>query len=66
MTSPQVSPGFQRMFAQNQLTVGVFFPIGLNLKYGERPAAEVLEEIGQEVLPVIQSTITSGGVYATH
>jgi luciferase-type oxidoreductase len=40
--------------------------VGLNLKYGERPAAEVLEEIGQEVLPIIQSTNTPGGVYATH
>lgn len=40
--------------------------IGLNLKYGERPATEVLEEIGQEILPILQSTHTSGGVYATY
>jgi len=29
--------------------------VGLNLKYGRRPAAEVLEEIGQEVLPLVQA-----------
>jgi luciferase-type oxidoreductase len=29
--------------------------VGLNLKYGERPAAEVLEEVGQEVLPHVQN-----------
>jgi len=33
-------------------TIGVNH-VGLNLKYGERPAAEVLEEIGQELLPHI-------------
>jgi len=29
--------------------------VGLNLKYGERPAAERLEEVGQEVLPYVQN-----------
>lgn len=31
--------------------------VGLNLKYGDRPAADVLEEVGQEVLPQVQSTV---------
>ena len=29
--------------------------VGLNLKYGERPAADVLEEVGQAVLPYVQN-----------
>ncbi|NJK61588.1 MAG: LLM class oxidoreductase [Synechococcaceae cyanobacterium SM2_3_1] len=29
--------------------------VGLNLKYGSRPAAEVLEELGSEILPCFQS-----------
>lgn len=33
--------------------------VALNLKYGRRPAAEVLEEIGQEVLPALNSEDTS-------
>lgn len=32
--------------------------VGLNLKYGERPAKDVLEEVGQEVLPYVHSTQT--------
>lgn len=38
--------------------------VGLNLKYGERPAAEVLEEVGQEVLPyepILQERSPYGG-----
>lgn len=31
--------------------------VGLNLKYGERPAAEVIDEIGQNVLPHIHSSV---------
>ena len=30
--------------------------VGLNLKYGERSATDVLEEVGQEVLPYVHST----------
>ena len=36
--------------------------VGLNLKYGERPAAEVLEEVGQEVLPYVQNSTQTGSV----
>ena len=31
--------------------------VGLNLKYGERPAGDVLEEIGREVLPHIHAEV---------
>ncbi|MEA5447360.1 LLM class oxidoreductase [Leptolyngbya sp. CCNP1308] len=31
--------------------------VGLNLKYGQRPAAEVLEEIGQEILPHLPAEV---------
>ena len=69
--TPGDSKGFQRMFAPDRLTLGVFFPI--EAFSGDQPtmlgqehlarrteelgyAALVLEEIGKEILPQLAAS----------
>ena len=60
---------FLLRFLETLRAIGVNHVI-LNLKYGARPAAEVLEEIGSEVLPALAangnatSTVAAGGALA--